>query len=203
MFVKVCGITRDADAQVAVECGASAIGFIFWPGSRRYVAPEVARSIVRSLPPFVTPVGVFVNEPADRVNAVAELAGLGAVQLHGDEQPEVLDAIRFPVLKATGRVDEVLSAGWPARVTLLVDADDRESYGGTGRKADWAAAARAAATRRTILAGGLRPENVVEAVQAVRPFGVDVSSGVEDAPGIKNPERIRALFEALRGLPRG
>lgn len=203
MFVKVCGITRDADAQVAVECGASAIGFIFWPGSRRYVAPEVARSIVRSLPPFVTPVGVFVNEPADRVNAVAELAGLGAVQLHGDEQPEVLDAIRFPVLKATGRVDEALSAGWPARVTLLVDADDRESHGGTGRKADWAAAARAAATRRTILAGGLRPENVVEAVQAVRPFGVDVSSGVEDAPGIKNPERIRALFEALRGLPRG
>lgn len=202
MFVKVCGITRETDAAVAVACGASAIGFIFWPKSRRWIEPDAAWAIVRSLPPFVTPVGVFVDEGVDRINAVADLVGLGAVQLHGDERPDVLEAIRRPVVKATGRVDEALAAGWPEQVTMLVDADDRESYGGTGRRADWPAAARLAALRRTILAGGIRPENVVEAVGAVRPFGIDVSSGVEDAPGIKNPERIRALFEALRGIPR-
>lgn len=202
MFVKVCGITRPDDAAVAVECGASAIGFIFWPKSRRWIEPEAARAIARTLPPFVTPVGVFVDESVDHVNRVASLVGLGAVQLHGDEAPEVLSQIERPVVKAVGRVDDTTASRWPQRVTILVDADDRVNYGGTGRKADWSAAATLAATRRVILAGGIRPENVLDAVATVRPFGIDVSSGVEDAPGIKNAERIRALFEALRGIPR-
>lgn len=202
MFVKICGITRLSDAQVAVTCGASAIGFIFWPKSKRWVEPEQARAIVRELPPFVTPVGVFVDETVERINAVADLVGLGAVQLHGDEAPEVVERLARPVVKAIGRIDEGVAARWPDRVTMLVDADDRVNYGGTGARADWTGAARLAAARRTILAGGVNPENVVEAVATVRPFGIDVSSGVEDAPGIKNPERIRALFEALRGIPR-
>lgn len=202
MFVKICGITRLSDAQVAVACGASAIGFIFWPKSKRWVEPEQARAIVRELPPFVTPVGVFVDETVERINEVAELVGLGAVQLHGDEAPEVVERLARPVVKAIGRIDEGVAARWPDRVTMLVDADDRVNYGGTGARADWTGAARLAAARRTILAGGVNPENVAEAVATVRPFGIDVSSGVEDAPGIKNPERIRALFEALRGIPR-
>jgi phosphoribosylanthranilate isomerase len=203
MFVKICGITREADARTAVENGASAIGFIFWPESPRYIEPERARGIVRMLPPFVTAVGVFVNEPVDRVNEVAEIAGLGAVQLHGDEGPEVVDRLTRPVVKALGHVDGAAAAQWPQRVTLLVDAEDRVRRGGTGARADWQGARALAASRNVVLAGGITPANVIEAVTAVRPFGIDVSSGVEDAPGIKNVDRIRQLFEALRGVPRG
>lgn len=203
MFVKVCGITREVDAAAAVAHGASAIGFIFWPSSPRYIEPSRARDIVRILPPFVTPVGVFVNEAASRINEVAELAGLGAVQLHGDEEPDLLDHLQRPVVKALGTIDDATAGRWPDRVRLLVDADDRVNRGGTGQRADWTAAARLARQRPIVLAGGLAPENVAEAVTTVRPFGIDVSSGVEDAPGIKNPERIRALFEALRGVARG
>lgn len=202
MFVKVCGITRAVDAQAAVAFGASAIGFIFWPGSPRFIEPEAARAIVKTLPPFVTPVGVFVDEPVDRVNAVADMAGLGVVQLHGDEQPAMLDRIHRPVVKALGRVDAGTAARWPDRVMLLVDADDRFRRGGTSAKADWEAAAALAAVRPVLLAGGITPANVAEAVRIVGPFGIDVSSGVEDAPGIKNVDRIRDLFEALRGLAR-
>ena len=202
MLVKICGITRAADAAEAVECGASAIGFIFWAPGARYIDPQRARAIVRTLPPFVTPVGVFVNETAEHINAVADIVGLGCVQLHGDETPELLDSLTRPVMKAVGRVDDGTADRWPANVMLLVDADDQVNRGGTGTRADWVGAARLAAARRTLLAGGLRPENVADAVTAVRPFGIDVSSGVEDSPGIKNPARIRQLFEALRGVPR-
>ena len=202
MFVKICGITRAEDAAVAVTHGASAIGFIFWANSRRYVDPDQARAIVRTLPPFVTPVGVFVNEPADAINAVAAQVGLGAVQLHGDETPELLDALVSPVVKAVGRIDADTAWRWPSRVRLLVDADERVQRGGTGITADWAAAAVLARQRPIVLAGGITPENVGDAVLTVQPFGIDVSSGVEDAPGIKNPEKLRALFEALRGVVR-
>lgn len=202
MFVKICGITRVEDAAAAVAHGAMAIGFIFWPKSRRYVDPGQAQAIVRTLPPFVTPVGVFVNESAEAMNAIAARVGLGAVQLHGDESPELLDRLVPPVVKAVGRIDGDTATRWPSRVRLLVDADDQVNRGGTGLKADWAAAAALARQRPIVLAGGITPENVAEAVTTVRPFGLDVSSGVEDAPGIKNPERIRALFEALRGVAR-
>lgn len=200
MFVKVCGITREQDARVAVACGASAIGFIFWPKAGRYIEPERAAAIVRTLPPFVTAVGVFVDETAAHVNDVARVAGLGAVQLHGNEPVSMLDALERPVVKAVSQIDESTASMWPERVRLLVDAHDPVNHGGTGRKADWQAAARLAATRPILLAGGLTPENVVDAVTTVRPFGLDVSSGVEDAPGLKNPDRIRALFDALRGV---
>lgn len=199
MFVKICGITRESDAAAAVAAGASAIGFIFWPKSPRYIEPEKAREIARTLPPFVTPVGVFVNESVERVNAVANAVGLGAVQLHGDETPSVLSVINCPVVKALSTMDTESTGGWPDRVVLLVDAHDPLRRGGTGVRADWEGAARLAQSRRILLAGGINPTNVVEAVTRVRPFGIDVSSGVEDAPGIKNADRINELFEALRG----
>jgi phosphoribosylanthranilate isomerase len=199
MFVKICGITRASDAHAAVALGASAVGFIFWPKSPRFITPDQARAIVRDLPPFVTPVGVFVNQRASEINVVADTVGLGAVQLHGDEEPDAIGTIARPVVKAVGQVDPDVAARWPSRVLLLVDADDPERRGGTGVRADWAAAARLSAVRPILLAGGINPTNVAEAARQVRPFGMDVSSGVEVSPGIKDVERMRQLFDAIRG----
>jgi phosphoribosylanthranilate isomerase len=198
LFVKICGITRQEDADAAVAAGASAIGFLFWPKSPRFIDPFRAKQIAATLPPFVTPVGVFVNQPADYVNSVARLVRLGAVQLHGDESIEDAAAIAAPVIKAM-RVGDSRIDCWPAASMVLLDAEDPVRRGGTGRTIDWAAAASVAARHRILLAGGLTPENVADAVARVRPFGIDVSSGVERAPGIKDHQRLRALFEALHG----
>jgi phosphoribosylanthranilate isomerase len=196
VLVKICGITRLEDAEAAVDAGAGAIGFIFWPKSPRFVDPHRARKIAEALPPFVTSVGVFVNQTLDYVNGVASLVRLGAVQLHGDESAEFAAAVSHPVIKAVapGR-DE--AAAWPARVRLLLDVHDPVARGGTGRTIDWAAAADIAARRDILLAGGLTPDNVADAIARVRPFGIDVSSGVERAPGIKDHRRLQALFEAI------
>jgi phosphoribosylanthranilate isomerase len=200
MFVKICGIMRADDADAAVEAGAGAIGFVFWPESPRFIDPYRARAIAATLPPFVTAVGVFVNQPLQYVNAVASLVRLGAVQLHGDETPEYAVALSCPVIKAVspGGVDEVRLGGWSASTTLLLDVHDPVKRGGTGQTIDWGAAAATAARRKILLAGGLTPDNVMEAIAQVRPFGIDVSSGVERTPGVKDHQRIRALFEALR-----
>ncbi len=196
MFVKICGITRLEDAEAAVAAGAGAIGFIFWPASPRFIDPYRARVIAAALPPFVTPVGVFVNQPLDYVNGVASLVRLGVVQLHGDESPQFAKAVARPVMKAVsiGKADVRL---WPARVRLLLDVHDPITRGGTGRTIDWTAAAELASEREIVLAGGLKPENVADAVARVRPYGIDVSSGVERSPGIKDHQRLRALFEAV------
>src|SRR4051812_20690488 len=196
MLVKICGITRAEDAAAAVDCGAGALGFVFWPGSPRCIDPYRARAIVAAMPPFVTAVGLFVNQPIEYVERVTRLVRLGAVQLHGDETPEYASGISAPLIKAVTVRNPQLSL-WPARTTLLLDVHDPEKRGGTGRTVDWSAAAGLAAQRTLLLAGGLTPENVAEAVAAVRPFGVDVSSGVERAPGVKDHQRLRALFEAL------
>jgi phosphoribosylanthranilate isomerase len=199
LLVKICGITRADDAAAAVAAGAAAVGFVFWPGSPRFIDPFRARKIGAGLPPFVTTVGVFVNQPLEYVNSVAKLVRLGAVQLHGDETPEYAAAIVAPIIKAIsldaegeGRV-----AVWAAGTVLLLDVHDPVRHGGTGRTIDWRAAAGVAARRTVLLAGGLTPDNVADAVGRVRPFGIDVSSGVERAPGIKDHQRLRALFEAL------
>lgn len=198
VLVKICGITREVDARDAVACGASAIGFIFWPTSPRFVDPYRARRIARVVPAFVTPVGVFVNQPADYVNAVSSLVGLGAVQLHGDETPAYAERIRRPVIRAVGAhaLDE--SRQWPDDVVLLVDAHDPVQRGGTGRTSDWTVAADLAARRRVVLSGGLNADNVVAGIATVRPFGVDVSSGVEAAPGIKDAKKLQAFFAQVR-----
>ena len=199
MLVKICGITRADDALAAVAAGAGAIGFVFWPGSPRFVDPFRARAIVRALPPFITVVGVFVNQPLEYVNGVASLVRLGAVQLHGDETTGFASAITVPIIKAIplDGAGEARVAAWPASTTLLLDVHDPVKRGGTGRTIDWTAAAAVAARRKVLLAGGLTPDNVADAVARVRPFGIDVSSGVERAPGIKDHQRLRALFEAL------
>lgn len=197
MLVKICGITRLEDARAAVDAGANAIGFVFWKESPRFVDPYHARAMASQLPPFVTPVGVFVDQPADYISGVAALVRLGAVQLHGSESPAFAAALGRPVIKARSVGDADLDA-WPQDVTILLDACDPVKRGGTGRTIDWTAAAAVSARRRVLLAGGLTPENVGDALACVRPFGIDVSSGVEDAPGIKNRERLVKLFTAVK-----
>jgi phosphoribosylanthranilate isomerase len=196
MLVKICGITRLEDAEAAVDAGASAIGFVFWPKSPRFIDPHRARQIAAALPPFVSTVGVFVNQPREYVNGVASLVRLSAVQLHGEETPAFAAALVHPVLKAVSTATADIEA-WPARIRLLLDVHDPVARGGTGRLVDWTAAADLAARREILLAGGLTPDNVADAVARVRPFGIDVSSGVERAPGIKDQGRLRALFEAV------
>jgi phosphoribosylanthranilate isomerase len=200
VFVKICGITRLEDAERAVALGADAIGFVFWPKSPRFIEPGAARAIVRSLPAAVAPVGVFVNQTHGEVARIAGEVGLGMVQLHGDETVEYAAAVGPPVIKAIAVGPETTPSDadrWPATVTLLLDVHDPVRRGGTGRRVDWERAAAIAARRRTLLAGGLTPENVGEGIARVRPFGVDVSSGVEARPGIKDHARLRALFDAI------
>ena len=198
--VKVCGITREEDAQLAAQLGATAIGLVLWPGSPRHVDAHRARAIVEALPSHVMAVGIFVNQPLDEVRRAADIAALGAVQLHGDEPLEYAQALLQPVVKAvpvTRGFDAAALGAWPPEITVLLDAHDPVRRGGTGATIDWSLAARAAARRPVLLSGGLTPENVAEAISQVRPYGIDLSSGVERAPGIKDPERLRALFAAL------
>jgi phosphoribosylanthranilate isomerase len=201
--VKICGLRRFEDADLAVTLGADAVGFVFWPRSPRAVTVAEARAITHALPPFITRVGVFVDASPDEVAVVVERAGLDAVQLHGGERLEAYGAVRARLLKVAGlesdaATDAVLA--WPRDVMPLVDAIDHERKGGTGQVADWSRAARVARGRRIVLAGGLTSENVAEAVRTVRPWGVDVSSGVESAPGVKSAERLRAFFAAVRAV---
>ncbi len=198
--MKICGVTRASDAQLAAELGASAIGFIFWPQSPRFVEPDVAREIVAGLPPGVVPVGVFVDQPASQVRDIATRVGLGAVQLHGHESVEYAAALREPVIKAVSVREGFTAAALdviPAAMTVLLDAHDPVTRGGTGRTIDWTLATAAAARRPLMLSGGLNPDNVRDAVRAVRPYGIDLSSGVESSPGVKDHDRLRALFDAL------
>jgi phosphoribosylanthranilate isomerase len=204
MLIKICGITRAEDAAAAVGEGANAIGFVFWPDSPRFIDPFRARTIAARLPPFVTAVGVFVDQPADHVNGVATLVRLGAVQLHGGESLEYAKKMNRPVVKAIGLRAEAMNAIdiWPPNVTVLLDVHDPVRRGGTGRIIDWDAAAQVARRRPVVLAGGLCPDNVAEAIARTQPFGIDVSSGVESAPGIKDRARLKALFEAVHGIQR-
>ena len=201
--IKICGMTRVEDALMAVEAGADAIGLIFWAGSKRAVGVEQAQAITRALPPLISTVGVFVNETPDRVRTVADAVGLSGVQLHGDEV--VSDWARFPrpVLKAMP-IEQYATSPWrTARAAILVDAHDPVTIGGTGRTIDWEAARDIAATRPLVLAGGLTPDNVAEAVTLVAPWGVDVASGVEQSPGVKDPARVLAFVQAVRAADAG
>jgi phosphoribosylanthranilate isomerase len=199
MFLKVCGITRLTDALHAVNHGATAVGLVFWPRSPRFVTPEAAADIVAALPSTVMAVGVFVNEPVDAINAVAAQVRLTAVQLHGDEPPAYAAALPWPVLRAvTVQSARAACEAWTPDTTLLVDAADPERRGGTGVTVDWPQAAMLARERRIVLAGGLTPANVAEAIEAVRPYGVDVSSGVEEAPGVKDLDKVARFLEQAR-----
>ena len=196
MFMKVCGITRVEDALHAVRQGATALGFVFWSGSPRAVDPGRAREIVAALPPGVTTVGVFVNESTEGIGRVAAVAGLSAVQLHGEETRSHAEALTLPVYRSVtlDNAAETVEA-WPVGTTFVLDASDPVQRGGTGRAIDWVRAAAVSRTYRVVLAGGLTPHNVERAIATVRPFGVDVSSGVESAPGVKDAEKV-SLFLA-------
>jgi phosphoribosylanthranilate isomerase len=205
IFIKVCGITRVEDALHAVEQGATAIGFVFWPRSPRAVTAAQAAEISSRLPLHVMRVGVFVDEPVSGIRETVEQVGLTAVQLHGDEPPAYADVLDWPVLRAVSVADLMhASELWAPGTALLVDNIDPVRRGGTGTSIDWSRAAAIAHTRKVVLAGGLTPENVASAIHAVHPFGVDVSSGVEAAPGVKDFGKVsrfvtyaRRAFEEL------
>ncbi|HZZ85650.1 MAG TPA: phosphoribosylanthranilate isomerase [Anaeromyxobacteraceae bacterium] len=196
--VKICGITRLEDALLAAELGADALGFNFWPGSRRYVAPEAVREIVRRLPPFVFAVGVFVNAMRSEIWTASGEAGVNAIQLHGDEPVGECSQYNFPVLyrlRAGEAWDEAALARSQARAFLLDTPS--ATQGGTGVAFDWSLARSVIGGKPVVLAGGLTPENVGEAVRRVRPFAVDVASGVESSPGVKDPEKLARFVEAV------
>ena len=205
--IKICGVTNLEDALAAAEAGADMLGFNFYPKSPRYVPPREARRIVESLPPGVKGYGVFVNEEGPEVvKAVAREAGLGAVQLHGDESPEFCEALGGLVTVKALRVGpgfEVARARLYKTDALLLDSYSGDAYGGTGKTFDWSLARETReAVGRLFLAGGLTPETVGAAVEAVRPFAVDVCSGVESRPGRKDHALVRRFVEAARAARR-
>ena len=201
MRIKICGLTRLEDAQRAVDLGAAALGFNFYPPSPRYIEPEPARAIIRRLPPFVTAVGVFANETdAGHVISLAREAGATAVQVHGPRFPalhELLSVFTLVVAVAVREGFKPEELGKIEPSAYLLDAFDPDRLGGTGKTFDWNAAREAKQYGPIILAGGLTPENVAQAVREVRPFAVDVASGVESAPRIKDPAKLRAFFAAV------
>jgi phosphoribosylanthranilate isomerase len=201
--VKICGITRVQDAVAAAELGADYIGLNFYPGSPRHVDVARAAEIVRALPRGVEAVGVFVNEPPDRVNAISEQAGLHLAQLHGAETPEDADKVWLPVIKAfrLERESDIAAAEMYKVDLYLIDAPS-ESWGGSGKTGDWKLAGAACRRLRAFLAGGLTPENVAEAVRATNPYGVDVSTGVESAPGIKDRTKMSVFVQRAREAAR-
>lgn len=240
LFVKICGITRTQDADLAANLGASALGFVLWPNSPRFVHAQAVKEMTANVPASVLKVGVFVDQPVVDVARIMDEAGLDVAQLHGHESPEycrqlmvrlkpdttdlkiptevkipievkIPTEVKMPVIEAvvsgfsrtifktvalagngSVNVDDV-----DPDVVLLVDAHDAERFGGTGKTVNWDSARAIAAARRMILAGGLNAANIKLAVRSVRPYGIDVSSGVESAPGVKDPNRLRTFFEAL------
>jgi phosphoribosylanthranilate isomerase len=197
--VKICGITRDEDACLAVELGASALGFNFYSRSPRCLSPEKACAIASHLPPFVFAVGVFADEvDAGRVATIARRARMTAVQLHGPRFPKETRSLDgFPLIRAVPVTADFAASTLETldAAAILLDGFDPERIGGSGKAIDWTLAREATATGRPIiLAGGLTPENVGEAVQIVKPYAVDVATGVESSPGIKDAAKLRAFF---------
>jgi len=201
--VKICGITNATDALAAIEAGANLLGFNFYEKSPRYIAEIEAAKIRPQLPRKVEAVGIFVNASAADVTALCKLLKLNAAQLHGDETPETVAEVcrTVPAWKAF-RVEPDFHLRtldeYPGAFAFLFDAAHTGQYGGTGRTTDWDVARRAAAGHRIILAGGLKVENVAAAVRIVRPYAVDVASGVESRPGKKDHGRMREFIQEVR-----
>jgi len=207
--VKICGLTRAEDIDAAVEAGADAIGFVFYPKSQRYVAPELAASLAARLPPFVTAVGLFVNAEAEVVNTTTQKVGLQLLQFHGDEAPDYCEGFSLPFIKAArvrpGLDLVTFGAEFKSARGILLDAFV-EGYGGGGEVFDWALIPKEIAAR-AVLSGGLHAANVAAGIRSLRalaapddsaPLGVDVSSGVEAAKGIKDAALIRAFMASVR-----
>jgi phosphoribosylanthranilate isomerase len=201
--VKICGITNSSDAKLCAELGADAIGLNFHPESPRAISPFAARKIIQELAPFVSTVGIFVNWAPDPVIALSLALRLSFAQLHGDETPGMVAEVakKIPVIKVFG-VGEgsalPVFSKYRAASAFLLDGVRAGEFGGTGQTTDWGLARQAAISQRVILAGGLAPENVAEAIRKVRPYGVDVASGVESRAGKKDHGKLRAFFEEVK-----
>jgi phosphoribosylanthranilate isomerase len=202
--VKVCGITRAEDAELAVTLGAWALGFILWPGSKRFADHAVTAGITRTMRRRAELVGVFVNQPLDEIERLVDTLGLSYVQLHGDEGPAFCQAVAqrtgAKVIKAVrvGHASDLQDLDRFHTDLHLLDASVAGLRGGSGKTWDWALAAKRRSKVPFLLSGGLTPNNVADAIAALRPWGVDVSSGVEAAPGIKDPEKLEAFMAAVQ-----
>jgi phosphoribosylanthranilate isomerase len=207
MRIKICGITNLEDALLAAELGADALGFIFYPKSPRKVAPETARSIIAQLPPFVTAVGVFVDEDAAVVRDLAARVGLDLIQVHGQESPEYCRNLGRRVIKAFRIKDasslKQLEPYRGAVQAFLLDTYKKGQVGGTGEVFDWHLAREAKKYGRIILAGGLTAANVAQAIATAQPDAVDAASGTEAAPGKKDPAKLKAFFKAVKEIGGG
>ena len=194
-FIKFCGMTREQDVAKAVELGVNAVGFILWPGSPRHVDHSHVATLVSMLPKSIMPVGVFVDPTRDTIRRAVDETGIRIAQIYGTPVPPNAQQ-ECDVWVATSLDHQNIALDNDA--TIVLDAHDPQRHGGTGTTIDWPRAAQVAATRRVMLAGGLNPSNVAEAIRRVRPFGVDVASGIEDSPGVKNADAMRAFVAAVR-----
>ena len=198
--VKICGITSFNDAIMATNYGASALGFIFYEKSPRYINPEILKTWISNVPSSIKKVGVFVNKDVDKVNKIAEELNLGMVQLHGDESPEYCNQMIRPVIKVfrvNKKFDSIMLKNYQV-ATFLFDTYNKENHGGTGESFDWQSILQLNTKTPVILSGGLNADNVLEGIEVVKPSAVDVNSGVEAAPGKKDEEKIKDLFTILK-----
>jgi len=194
--IKFCGVTRPQDLAVAAEVGVDAVGFVLWANSPRGVGLDRTAELIAQLPKTIVPVGVFVEPTREEILKAVNVARIRVAQVHGVANVEELGDLPCDLWVATsigGDIERI-----PSHATILLDAHDPERYGGTGRTIDWDAAREIAARRRVMLAGGLTPDNVAEAIRRARPHGVDVSSGIEEHPGIKDARLMRAFASAVR-----
>ena len=198
--VKICGITSFEDAIMAVNYGASALGFIFYEKSPRYINPEILKTWISNVPISVKKVGVFVNKDVDKVNKIAEELNLGMVQLHGDESPGYCSQMIRPVIKVfrvNNKFDSIMLKNYQV-ATFLFDTYNKENHGGTGESFDWQSILQLNTETPVILSGGLNADNVLKGIEVVKPSAVDVNSGVEVAPGKKDEGKIKNLFTILK-----
>ncbi|MFC1562490.1 phosphoribosylanthranilate isomerase [candidate division KSB1 bacterium] len=195
--VKICGITNVQDAVSVAEAGVNALGFVFYPKSKRYIVPEKAREIIKELPPFVSTVGLFVNEKKENVVDILRKCPVDVLQFHGDETPEYCNQFNIRIIKAFRVKDDFsydIFSGY-STCAFLLDGFAYGEYGGTGVSFDWDIAVMAKKFGRIVLAGGLHPENMEAALKKVRPYGIDLSSGVEVEPGIKDIDKVKEIVK--------
>ena len=208
MKVKICGTTNKEDALLAESLGADAVGFIFYRKSKRYISPETASEIIKSLSPLTLKVGVFVNENHEEINKIASKVKLNFVQLHGDENPDIIDKIEFPVIKTfriNGAFDsKILKEYLPVRqagknVTFLFDSYSKEDFGGTGYKFNWDLIPKRL-NGNFILAGGISVDKVEEIFYKIKPKAIDITSSLEKSPGIKDHKKLKEFFKKFNSL---
>lgn len=203
MKIKICGITREADARMVSACGVDYIGLNFWPKSSRFVTNDQARKLrdaVKSVSETTQVVGLFVNQAAHEVETIVSSVGLDWIQFHGDESETFVRGFKTPTIKAHGLLSDAdVSRALSFESDMVLVDTPSVGYGGSGRVGDWTLASKVAASERPVfLAGGLRAENVCDAMSAVRPYGIDLASGVESSPGIKDEALVKALIEKVR-----